>query len=65
MNTFLDDLFWEQACPFMDDPNDPLEAFQRGVRFAFDLLGSVYGPDASPTARAAASPPSACSSSAS
>ncbi|MDO4269842.1 MAG: hypothetical protein Q4C72_02860 [Eubacteriales bacterium] len=48
MNTFLEDLFWEQAKPFMQNEKDPLEAFQLGLRFAFDLLGSVYGPDMTP-----------------
>ena len=48
MNTFLEELFWNEARPFMHDPNDPLEGFLYGIRFAFDLIGAVYGSDQSP-----------------
>lgn len=47
MNTFLEELFWEQSRPFMQNPDDPLEAYQLGIRFAFELLGAVFGPDQS------------------
>ena len=32
----------------MQNPDDPLEAYQLGIRFAFELLGAVFGPDQSP-----------------
>ncbi len=46
MNTFLEELFWQQIRPFMRDPNDPLEAYRLGVRFAFLLVLSVADPRA-------------------
>ncbi|MGI6181684.1 MAG: hypothetical protein ACOYIE_06365 [Agathobaculum sp.] len=48
MNTFLEDLFWNEARPFMRDPKDPLEAFLCGMRFAFDLMGALYAKDQQP-----------------